>query len=395
MHIPDAKRNGKLDKKATVCVFVGYPSNNNGYKFYDPTTERMFRSRDVTFSENDFEILKTVNHEFFAGTNGDDENDDVNRDNDIPVDGVNVNPPDVQRPRRIIRPPERMGVITGDWWDLLDVASAAIVDSEEPTTLEEALNGVNSNLWKEAVQSEYDSLKSNETWELAELPHGRNAIGSKWVFKHKRDADGKIHKCKARLVAKGYSQISGVDYDEVFSPVVKYNSIRTLLALVNQHNLELHQMDVKTAYLNGNLEEELFMKQPKGFVNKSHPELVCKLKKSLYGLKQSARCWNKTIDDYLKKSGWVQNDADPCIYIKRFWTNDQERIVIAALYVDDLLIASNDIDALNKEKDSLSTRFEMVDEGEVHYILGMRVKRNRKEGVLSIDQQAFLLSTLK
>ena len=244
-------------------------------------------------------------------------------------------------------------------------------------------------------RAEYDSLKSNETWELAELPHGRNAIGSKWVFKHKRDADGKIHKCKARLVAKGYSQISGVDYDEVFSPVVKYNSIRTLLALVNQHDLEVHQMDVKTAYLNGNLEEELFMKQPEGFVDKSQPELVCKLKKSLYGLKQSARCWNKTIDDYLKKSGWVQNDADPCIYIKRFWTNDQERIIIAALYVDDLLIASNDIDALNKEKDSLSTRFEMVDEGEVHYILGMRVKRNRKEGVLSIDQQAFLLSTLK
>ena len=183
-------------------------------------------------------------------------------------------------------------MITGDWWNFINVASVAIVDSEEPKTLEEALSGVNSKLWKEAVQSEYNSLKSNGTWELAELPHGRNVIGSKWVFKHKRDADGKIHKCKARLVAQGFSQKSGVDYDDVFLSVVKYNSIRALLALVNQQDLELHQMDVKTEYLIGDLEEGLFMKQPEGFVDKNQPHKVCKLKKSLYGLKQSARCWS-------------------------------------------------------------------------------------------------------
>ena len=154
-------------------------------------------------------------------------------------------------------------------------------------------------------------------------------------------------------------------------------------------------MDVKTAYLNGDLEEEIFMRQPEGFIDKDQPNLVCKLKKSLYGLKQSARCWNKTIDEYLKKSGYVQSDADPCIYVKKVMIDGEERIILIALYVDDLLIASNDINLLEMEKRNLSKRFEMVDEGEVHFILGMQVKRNRKEGLLSISQQAFLSSTLK
>ena len=142
------------------------------------------------------------------------------------------------------------------------------------------MNSVNSKFWQEAIQDEYDSLLQNQTWELVDLPKSKNIVGSKWVFKHKRGANGQIQRCKARLVAQGYSQKSSVDYDEVFSPVAKYNSIRTLLAIVNQFDLELHQMDVKTAFLNGDLEEEIFMKQPEGFIDKHHPNLVCKLQKA-------------------------------------------------------------------------------------------------------------------
>ena len=220
---------------------------------------------------------------------------------------------------------------------------------------------------------------------MVDLPKSKNIVGSKWVFKHKRGANGQIQRCKARLVAQCYSQKSGVDYDEVFSPVAKYNSICTLLAIVNQFDLELHQMDVKTAFLNGDLEEEIFMKQPEGFIDEHHPNLVCKLQKSLYSLKQSARCWNKNIDDYLKEAGYMQADADPCIYVKRFMKDGQERIIIIAMYVDDLLIASNNKSALESEKKGLADRYKMEDQGEAHYILGMAVKRNRSKKLLTID----------
>jgi len=154
-------------------------------------------------------------------------------------------------------------------------------------------------------------------------------------------------------------------------------------------------MDVKTAFLNGDLEEEIFMKQPDGFKDKDRPDMVCKLRKSLYGLKQSARCWNKTIDEFLKESGYIQNDADPCIYYKRFNKEGKECILIVAVYVDDLLIASNDLEALALEKRKMRERFEMEDLGEVHYCLGMSIKRNRNEGTLTIDQRAYLSAVLK
>ena len=316
VHVPDAKRKGKLQRKSIPCIFVGYPANELGYKLYNSETKQMFRSRDVIFMENTFDVEKSddASHEFFTGTFEEAEAEQPEN---------NVNEPQVAveedaRPQRARIPPDRLNVLTGDWWNLVEAASVAAVDTEEPTTIEEALNGVNSKLWSEALCSEFNSLKENQTWDLVDLPAGKNIVGSKWVFKHKRGAEGEIPRCKARLVAQGYSQKPGVDYDEVFSPVAKYSSIRTVLAFANQIGLDLHQMDVKTTFLKGDREEEIFVKQPEGFIDKEHPNKVCRLRKSLYGLKQSARCWNKTIDEYLKQSGYMQNDADPCIYIKRF-----------------------------------------------------------------------------
>ena len=310
----------------------------------------------------------------------------------------NTNEPQVAedaRPQRARRPADRLKVLTGDWWNLAEAASVAAVDTKEPKTIEEALNGVNSKLWSDALSDEFNSLKENQTWDLVDLPAGKNIVGSRWVLKHKRGAEGEITRCKARLVAQGYSQKPGVDYNEVFSPVAKYSSIHTVLAIANQLDLDLHQMDVKTAFLNGDLEEEIFVRQPEGFIDKEHPSRVCRLRKILYGLKQSARCWNKTIDEYLKQSGYVQNDADPCIYLKRFVKEGKEVILLIAVYVDDLLIASNNDKELISEKKQISKRFKMGDEGEVHYILGMAINRNRKDGVLTIDQHAFLSSMLK
>ena len=145
------------------------------------------------------------------------------------------------------------------------------------------------------------SLKDNDVWELVELPKGHKAVGSKWVFKTKTDADGYVERFKARLVAQGFSQKFGLDYDETFCPVVRLESVLALIALSVQQGLQLHQVDVTTAFLNGQLEEEVYMKQPDGFVAPGNDHLVCLLKKSIYGLKQPPHCWNLVLDSHLKK----------------------------------------------------------------------------------------------
>ena len=156
---------------------------------------------------------------------------------------------------------------------------------------------------------------SSGTWELVDLPTGRKLIDCKWIFKVKKGSDGSVQRYKARLVAKGFAQKYGVDYDETFAPVVRYSSIQTLLAFAIQNDMLIHQMDAVTAFLNGTL-EEIYMKQPPGYVQKGKEHLVCKLNKSLYGLKQSPRCWNKAFREYMDSINFTQSTADPCIFIK-------------------------------------------------------------------------------
>jgi len=173
---------------------------------------------------------------------------------------------------------------------------------QEPNSLEEALATEHADQWRAAANSEFESLLENETWKLVELPSNRKPIGCKWVFKVKYGSDGKIERFKARLVAKGYAQKYGIDYNETFSPVVRFSSIRALLAYAVQNDLLVHQMDVVTALLNGNLEEEIYMEQPDGYSHPGKEKLVSKLQKSLYGLKQSPRCWNTAFQEFMESS---------------------------------------------------------------------------------------------
>ena len=160
--------------------------------------------------------------------------------------------------------------------------------------------------------TELQSLHKNQVWELSELLLGRKFIGSKWVFKWKHDADGNFERYKARLVAQGYNQKYGIDYDETFYTVIRFESVWTLIALAAKHKLHLHQLTVATAFLNDDLKEEIYMRQPEPFEVKGKERLVCKLKRSIYGLKQSSRCWNEALDKYL---GFKQSKNDPWIYI--------------------------------------------------------------------------------
>ena len=190
---------------------------------------------------------------------------------------------DLQEPRRSNRtrkPPERDSFITGDWWKFEESLNADTYENtEEPTTIQEALNSSAKVKWKEALDSEYTSLFKNRAWNLVELPKGRKPVGCRWVFMIKHNANGAVERYKARLVAKGYSQEEGIDYEETFSPVARYTSIRSLLAIANQLDLELHQMDVQTAFLIGELEEEIYMFKPEGYKEKGKENFVCKLKK--------------------------------------------------------------------------------------------------------------------
>ena len=428
VHVPDEKRK-KLDAKSMKGMFVGYPDGSKGYKVFVPESQqKFFRSRDVKFMEASFvnssarkdtdgeelhEILtqqrdidasvpsssKSVYFGDFEEIQSDvSENDGT--DDAVEVDAADEAVEETQTSTRPIRNrvnPSRYG----DWAMIADAVNtgewAAVADAvaSEPKTYKQALRDRNAAEWIEAMDKEYSSLMNHSTWDLVDLPHGRKAVGCKWVYKAKRNANGDINRYKARLVAQGFSQEAGIDYHEVFAPVARYKSIRSVLAIANQFNLEVHQMDVVSAFLNGELEDEIFMRQPEGFVDPNNSTKVCKLNRSLYGLKQSARCWNLMMDDYLKSSGYTQSAADPCVYYRTEVKNGKNIIMIFAVYVDDTIICSNDTSTLCAEKQRLREAFEMDDRGEIHHILGMEVIRDRKNRVLTIDQKTYLKDVLK
>lgn len=265
----------------------------------------------------------------------------------------------------------------------------AIEHRADPLTYEEAIASPNVENWKKAMKSEFDSLISNGTWDLVELPKGKKAINCKWVFKTKFNAHGFVDKYKARTVAKGCAQTYGIDYIETFAPVVRYQSIRLLLATAVKLNLYIRQMDAVTAFLNGELQEEVYMRQPKGFEDGTNR--VCKLKKSLYGLKQSSRVWNIRLNETLLKFGLKRSKIDPCVY---FLINGP-KIIVVAIYVDDVLIFTNDISLENRLKSELCADFKMQDMGEATSVLGVRITRNKDDNSIAIDQSHYIAEMLK
>lgn len=292
--------------------------------------------------------------------------------------------------RKNVKPPSRFE-------DANLVAYALLVaeelEVEEPKTYKEAMECKERKFWKGAANEEMNSLEKSGTWVLVERPKNQKLVGCKWIFKMKPGIPGVEDKrYKGRVVAKGYSQKEGVDYNEIFSPVVKHVSIRILLSLVVNLDYELEQMDVKTAFLHGELEERILMEQPEGFVKKGDEDKVCLLKKSLYGLKQSPRQWNLKFDSFMQKIEFQKSKFDPCVYMKDVNT---KRAVYLLLYVDDMLIASGNPKVIQALKDSLSKEFEMKDLGQASRILGMDIIRDREKGTLVLSQQRYLEKVLK
>ena len=233
------------------------------------------------------------------------------------------------------------------------------------------------------MEEEMASIIDNQTWSLDSLPAGHRAIGLKWVFKLKKDPDGNVIKHKARLVVKGYSQRQGVDFDEVFAPVARMETVRVLLALAAHGGWQVHHMDVKSAFLNGELAEEVYVQQPPGFVDESSPQSMLKLSKALYGLKQAPRAWYAKLDSSLVDLGFARSPLEHAVYRR----GDKDNYLLVGVYVDDLIITGTCVEEIVAFKAEMHRLFKMSDLGLLSYYLGIEVKQ--EDGEITICQRAY------
>ncbi|KAM1422622.1 hypothetical protein ACFX2I_004733 [Malus domestica] len=264
---------------------------------------------------------------------------------------------------------------------------AHVSDHEEQKTFKGAAS---KKEWQIAMQEEFDALKAQGTWILVPPPSHRMIVGSKWVYKIKKNPDGSISRFKARLVAQGFTQEHGLDYSETFSPVVRHTTVRIILALAAQFGWSLRQLDVKNAFLHGELEEEVYMQQPQGFVDQENPTHVCKLVKSLYGLKQAPRAWNSKFTSYLPALGFTPSLSDSSLFVK----TDNEDIILLLLYVDDIILTGSNSIKVQGIINNLAAVFDLKDMGRLSYFLGLHIHYN-DDGSLFISQSKYAADLLK
>ncbi|KAE8680428.1 putative Double Clp-N motif-containing P-loop nucleoside triphosphate hydrolases superfamily protein [Hibiscus syriacus] len=347
----------KLDPKSRKCKFLGYADRVKGYRLWDLTAQ--FEQEDSSEAELAHDEQKLESSEA----------------------------PTPRQSDRVRRRPNWHSyyVIEGN------IAYCLLTEDGEPSTYQEAINNSDVSLWMMAMQEEIEALHKNNTWDLVPLPQGRKPIGNKWVFKIKRNGDDQVERYRARLVVKGYAQKEGIDFNEIFSPVVRLTTVRVVLAMCATLNLHLEQLDVKTTFLHGNLEEEIYMLQPEGFEEEEKKNLVCRLNKYLYGLKQAPMCWYKRFDSFIMCLGYNRLNADPCAYLKRSSDND---FVILLLYMDDMLVAGPNKDHIEELKAQLAREFEMKDLGSVNKIIGMQIHRDKSNRKIWFSQKNYLKKIL-
>ncbi|KAM2129542.1 hypothetical protein ACFX1R_009206 [Malus domestica] len=262
---------------------------------------------------------------------------------------------------------------------------AHITRQVEPRSYEEAARFPH---WQVAMASELAALEANCTWSLTPLPRGKTPIGCRWVYKIKHRSDGSIERYKARLVAKGYTQLEGVDFHDTFSPTAKMVTVRCLLALAASRQWSLHQLDVHNAFLHGDLHEEIYMTLPPG-LRRQGENLVCRLSKSLYGLKQASRQWFAKFSEAIQSAGYVQSKSDYSLFTRK----QGKSFTALLIYVDDILITGNDSSTIDALKQFLNGRFKIKDLGDLKYFLGIEVSRSKK-GIF-ISQRKYALEILK
>ncbi|GJU50602.1 zinc finger, CCHC-type containing protein [Tanacetum coccineum] len=416
----------KLDNRSMKLVHLGIEKGSKAYRLLDPDTGKLYVSRDVIFEEDQVwgwekstKVKATPGMSFtIEGFNTDEFYDDdfepepdspqsdqiaSQSDSDWTEQGPEpINPPvspaSPVTPNVTINSPSTASSSTGggapkryrlltDLYDETEEIDELMMirNDEEPVSYTEASK---KREWVEAMDAELSSIEKNKTWTLVDLPKNRKAIDLKWVYKVKRDPSRKTSKYKARVVVKGYVQKRGVDYNEVFAPVARIETVRVILALAGSNGWRVHHLDVKSAFLNGTLEEEVYESQPEGYIKKGEANKVYKLSKALYGLKQAPRAWNACLDKYLKSLGFVRCAQEYSVYTKK----KDDDVLIIGVYVDDLIVTGSCHKSIQDFKRDMKAKFEMSDLGLLSYYLGIEV--NQQETGITLKQEAYARSIL-
>ena len=373
-----------LESRSKKCKFVGYLKDTLWYYFY--TGHRVFISRHATFLEKQFILEGNTGSKIELNEVQEAQTTAVQEETPVQTEQPSVEQALFVGQRECLANPRGIMALS-----LRMTMSCQSVNDDDPMTYNEAMSSVDSEKWQSAMKSEMDSMYINQVWTLVEAPKDVKPIECKWIYKRKIGADGQVETYKARLVAKGFRQRQGIDFDETFSPVALFKSIQILLAIAAYYDYEIWQMDVKTAFLNGKLEEEVYMTQPEGFVSKGNEHLVCKLLRTIYGLKQASRRWNIRFDETIKEFDFIKNIDEPCVYKKV----SGSAVTFLVLYVDDILLIGNDIPMLQSVKVWLSKNFTMKDLGEASYILGMKIYRDRSRRMIGLTQGTYIEKVLK
>ncbi|GJU95107.1 zinc finger, CCHC-type containing protein [Tanacetum coccineum] len=343
VRLPDPKLK-TLGERGIKCIFVGYAEHSKAFSFFviEPNKSVSINSiielRDAIFDENRFSSVPRPSQ--MSLVNGTEDIGGSVVPKEVTEEVVQQPKPDLSKIKRN-RTPKNFG-------------------PEFQLYLIEGTMDEDVTFWKEVINDEMDSIMGNNTWVLADLPLGCKPLGCKWIFKRKLKVDGTIKKFKARLVIQGFKQKSGIDYFDTYAPIAHISTIRLLIAMESIHNLIIYQMDVKTTFLNGELEEEVYMNQPQGFIMPGNEKKVCKLIKSLYGLKQTPKQWHQKFDEVVLSNGYLLNQSDKCVDLT---------------------------------KEFLSSRFSMKDMGEADVILGIKIKHESNR--IAISQSHYIKKVLK
>ncbi|KAE8671832.1 Xyloglucan endotransglycosylase 6 [Hibiscus syriacus] len=306
----------KLDRRASPGIFIGYSTVNKAYKSFQPQTGNSVISRDVHFVEDE------------------------------------------------------------EWnWDDAEKKNQIMAELNHKFFACNYAEAKKDQRWIAAMEEELSMMEKNKTWILMDIPQDMKVIGVKWVFRTKLIVDGSINNHKARIMVKGYAQIFGIDYSDTFDPVAKLDTIMLPLAIASQKDWKVFQLDVKSAFLNGVLQEEIYVEQPQGFVKECEGDKIYLLKKALYGLKQAPRAWYSKIDEHLLNFGFVKSPSETTLYVK----HNGNYILIVSLYIDDLLVIGKNTDHIQNFKQEMMKVFEMKDIGSISYFLGIKIQQGQGE----------------
>jgi len=435
---------GKLDSRSVKGILVGYSEESKGFRIWLPDKKRVDVARDVRFVKNhgDQPRLRTYDDILLKEDDKDEEREEneviffpsTHTNIDISGDEAAQSESDSDESQHEIEPEEhnardeqrrgpgrpkilRTG-LRGRPRKQYHIQDAANLAEEElflaEISLVDAMRGEQSGEWIQAITTEMKSILKNETWTITDRPADRNIIGSRIVLRNKYKQDGTIERRKARIVAKGFAQRPGIDFKESFAPVARLGSIRAIIALAAEKEMKVHHFDVATAFLNGKLDEEVYMEIPeyttealREIVSTKHTDdvirrkaskmlkqleggdKVCLLKKAIYGLRQAGRCWNDRIDKEVREFGARKSTADSCVYIK----GNGDDLMIIALYVDDILVASKSEKQISNFGRFLASKFELTCLGKIKHCLGMEFLS--KNGEISIKQSGYIRDILE